>query len=157
MSSESVRLDVSYRQIVVHHRSLKAPFNDWSRGHVAQGFAWRPGSASFMTLNDGPHDVLIEQAEHAGELHPDAVRATEVPFALTADEGIQVASVADSFQVSLAPGQYSLRCEFLTPSPSQRDRVRLLFVNSDAQTFRILKADAELTPPMPLLTAADPA
>jgi Competence protein J (ComJ) len=38
---------VGYSQLSVFDPSLSEPFNNWTPGHVAQGFAWRPGSASF--------------------------------------------------------------------------------------------------------------
>jgi hypothetical protein len=41
---------VGYSQLSVFDPSLSEPFNNWTPGHVAQGFAWRPGSASFKTL-----------------------------------------------------------------------------------------------------------
>jgi hypothetical protein len=41
---------VGYSQLSVFDPSLSEPFNNWTPGHVVQGFAWRPGSASFKTL-----------------------------------------------------------------------------------------------------------
>ena len=44
-------VEISHAQLAVFDSTLTAPFNDWTDDHVKQGFAWRPGSVSFMTLD----------------------------------------------------------------------------------------------------------
>ena len=49
---------VSYSQLSVFDPTLSEPVNNWTSGHVAQGFAWRPGSVSFKSLSEsGTHNV----------------------------------------------------------------------------------------------------
>jgi Competence protein J (ComJ) len=159
MTSElaSISLDVSFGQIAVFASTLESPFNDWTDKHVAQGFAWRPGSVSFRTLEqDGPHSVTVVVVEHVGPVSADAVRAIDVPFDVPAHEMLEIASISESAQVSIPAGRHLLRCEFL-PVHGNTAPVRLTFGTKDDAHFRIALADAELSQDGELLTTAEPA
>lgn len=151
-------LNVSYAQFAVFASSLRHPFNDWTDRHVMQGFAWRPGSVSFRSMVDtGPHEIEINVVNHMEALHPDAVRAVEVPFEVPADGKIEVGSITETVDVSVPPGIFLLRCEFLSTSNTGVERVRLTFADGDAPRFAVVRADPELSLGGPLLTTAQPA
>jgi hypothetical protein len=153
----SVSFDVSYGQFGLFASSLKQPFNDWTEQHVSQGFAWRPGSVSFRTLLEaGPHSIEINLVEHAGIIDPMAVRAIEVPFEVPADGALGVGSITDTVPISLPPGSFLLRCEFLRASDAEPVKVRLTFAK-DEPRFAVVRADPELSIGGQLLTSAQPA
>ena len=158
MSSETVTVEVTYCQIAIFSSALKQPFNDWTDRHVAQGFAWRPGSVSFRTLVEaGPHSVEIAVVEHASAVSADAVRAIEVPFEVPADGAIEVASISDSVPLSLPAGPALLRCEFLGHLGTGMERVRFVFARGDAPRFALVRANESLAAEGGLLTTAHPA
>jgi hypothetical protein len=153
-----VSVEVSYGQLAVFASSLKQPFNDWTDRHVAQGFAWRPGSVSFRSMVEaGQHSVEIDVANQVGAVHHDAVRAVEVPFEVPADGAVEVGSIADTVPLSLPAGSFLLRCEFLRPAGTAGERVRLTFAKKDAPRFAVVRADPELSIDGELLTTAQPA
>ncbi|MCL4799154.1 MAG: hypothetical protein KJ025_06175 [Burkholderiales bacterium] len=154
----AVAVDVSYSQLAVFPSALDQPFNDWTDQHVAQGFSWRPGTVSFRTLAEaGPHSVEIEVVEHTGSASKDAVRAIEVPFEVPANGAVEVGSISDSTAVTLPPGRFLLRCEFLGLGVDDGQRVRLIFAKSDVPRFAVVRADEALSVSTPLLTTAQPA
>lgn len=154
----TIKFEVSYSQLAVFASALLQPFNDWSDRHVAQGFAWRPGSVSFRTLSEtGLHVVEIDLVDHAGAVHPDAVRAIEVPFDMPADGEIEIGSIAETVPLTLPGGSFLLRCEFMGSIDVGEERVRLTFARKDASGFAVIRADSELSPDELLLTTAEPA
>jgi len=155
VTSWSIRLDVSFGQLAVFAKALRDPFNDWTDKHVSQGFAWRPGSVSFRTMvEDGRHSVEIEVVPHAGMVSADALRVIEVPFDVPADGSIEVASISDSVPVSVGPGHYLLRCEFLPAAGSGEERARLCFARNAPSRFAVVRADGLLSLDGELLTTA---
>lgn len=154
----TVDLDISYGQLVVFASSLKQPFNDWTDQHVSQGFAWRPGSVSFRSLVEaGRHSIEIDVANHAGAVHPDAVRVIEVPFEIPTDGAVEVGSIAETVPLSLPAGSFLLRCEFLQPAGTAGGHVRLTFSKKHPPRFAVVRADPELSADGELLTSAQPA
>ncbi len=153
-----IRFDVSYAQLAVFASALAQPFNDWTDQHVAQGFAWRPGSVSFRTMSeDSLHVVDIEVVDRLGVVHPEAVRAWEVPFEVPVDGAIEVGSIAGTVPVALPPGLFLLRCEFLRSTADDGERVRLTFAQKDQPRFSVVRADPDLAALGELLTTAEPA
>ena len=145
--TSTVHFEVSHAQLAVFASVLPQPFNDWSERHVRQGFSWRPGSVSFRTVAEsGPHSVEIQVVDHAAALHPDAVRAVKVPFQVE-DGAVEVGCIAETVPLSLPPGSFLLRCEFLQPADRHGARVRLVFARKDAPCFAILRADPALSVP----------
>jgi hypothetical protein len=156
--ANTIRFEVLYSQLAVFASALSHPYNDWTDKHVAQGFAWRPRSVSFRTiLEAGPHIVDVDVVDHLGVVHPDAVRAVEVPFDVPDDGAIEIGSIAETVAVSLPSGAYLLRCEFLRSTGDDEARVRLTFATKDAYLFSVVRADQELKVPSELLTTAEPA
>jgi hypothetical protein len=156
--TSTIKFEVSYSQLAVFASALTQPFNDWSDRHVAQGFAWRPGSISFRTLSEvGMHVVDIDIVDHAGAVHPDAVRAIDVPFDVPADGAIEIGSITETVPLSLPVGTFLLRCEFRRSNTVGEERVRLIFARRDAPRFAVVRADPELSPGEVLLTTAEPA
>lgn len=158
MAFSTATVEVTFGQVAVFASALQQPFNDWTDGHVAQGFAWRPGSVSFRTLVEaGPHSIEICVADHAGLVSADAARAIEVPFEVPADGAIEVGSISDSVSLSLPAGVFLLRCEFLRPDHNGKARARLVFARKDAPRFAIVRADESLSTDGELLTTAQAA
>lgn len=154
----TITVEVSYGQLAICASVLLQPFNDWTDKHVAQGFAWRPGSVSFRTMVEvGAHSVEIELAEHVGALHPDVVRAIEVPFEVPADGAIEIGSISHMVPLTMPVGTYLLRCEFLQRTSVLGERVRLVFATKDALHFAIARADDSLSSDGELLTTAQAA
>lgn len=154
----TIRFEVSYSQLAVFASALSQPFNDWTDQHIAQGFAWRPGSVSFRTMSEASlHLVDIEVVDRLGAVRPDAVRAVEVPFEVPADGAIEIGSIAETLPVTLPAGSFLLRCEFLRSTEDGGERVRLTFAKEDAPRFSVVRADSELTICGGLLTTAEPA
>src|ERR1700743_191003 len=92
-------LDITYSQVAVFHPSLKQPFNIWTDRHVAQGFAWRPGSVSFSTIDEGGvHTIRVSVISSFVEISPAAIRVIEVPFRVPSDGSVEIASISDSQQ-----------------------------------------------------------
>jgi hypothetical protein len=156
--ASKVGVEISYGQLTVFASSLQHPFNDWTDQHVAQGFAWRPGSVSFRSMVEaGQHSVEIDVVNRVGAIHPDAVRALEVPFEVPTDGAVEVGSIAETVSLSLPAGSFLLRCEFLRPADTAGERVRLTFAKKDVLRFAIVHADSELSIDGELLTMAQPA
>lgn len=153
-----IRFEVSYRQLSVFASSLSQPFNDWTDQHVAQGFAWRPGSVSFRTMSEvGTHIVDVEVVDRLNAVHPDTLRAIEVPFEVPPDGEIEIGSISETVPLTLPPGSFVLRCEFLRSASEDGDRVRLIFAKRETPRFAVIRADQELAVSKELLTTAEPA
>jgi hypothetical protein len=149
----SFQVFVSYSQLSVFDPSLSEPFNNWTPGHVAQGFAWRPGSASFKTLSEsGTHNVELLSDGNEIPVSLKAIRIVEVPFLVPSNGSSDVASISDGHRLRLPPGPYQLRFEALPGS-----EIRLVFANCRKPRFTVLRADADLAPTIPLLETAKPA
>jgi hypothetical protein len=152
----SIPLSVSYCQIAVFESSLERPFNVWTDKHVKQGFAWRPESVSFRTVEEAGRHVIDIVIGDVG-LSADAARIIQVPFEVPPSGSIEVASISDSVSQILPPGRYALRFECF---PSTRDvgpRVRLVFMKINDLLFAIVRADADLAAVDDLLLTASPA
>ena len=158
MLQDKFSLYVSYGQIVIFARDVRNPFNDWSERHVAQGFAWRPGSVSFRTLvESAEHSVEVEVVDHAFPVATSVIRAIEVPFRVPASGKLEVASVSDSVLIDVPAGSYSLRCELFGIEKQSHYRVHLLFSKDDTPRFVVIRSDGEVVAETELLTSAQPA
>lgn len=158
MITASFVLDVSYSQIVIFPKSMENPYNHWTQRHSDQGFAWRPGCVAFGALTEGgSHLVEVSVVDHAGDVAGDVIRAIEVPFEVPVDDDIEVSGVSGLAFVSVPPGGYLLRCEFLPPAGDDEGRVRLIFARKDKPRFAVVRADEEISIGDGLLTTAEPA
>jgi hypothetical protein len=158
MAATSFSLYVLYSQLCIFWSSLPQPFNNWLQAHVDQGFAWRPGSVSFRTLDEeGAHNVELVVAKQATEVSKDAIRVIEVPFDVPTDGEIEIASISESVPISLAAGGYTLRCEFFEKLADGVLPVRLVFTLSSSRDFKVIRADEMLIVPSSLVMDATPA
>ncbi len=146
---------ISYSQIAVFPGQLEQPFNDWTREHVKQGFAWRPESVSFATLTESGNAQISWDLKSEFRLRPDTVRAIQVPF-FVPDGSIEIASISDGQEIPFERGQYLLVFE----TGLNDDGTMwccFSFVKSPSATAAILKLDKDIVPPSPLLMEATPA
>ena len=158
MAAASFFLDVSYSQVAVFDSALEHPFNLWTERHVRQGFAWRPGSVSFATLEEaGQHTVDIDIVSDDVPLSPEAIRIIQTPFEVPQSGSIEIASISDNVPLQLASGAYVLRFEDFPARDGCQPRIRFVFVRSEKPSFKILRADPELSAGSDLLLSATPA
>lgn len=119
------------------------------------------GSVSFGALSDSTCEVLVRTADQVEE-KDEALRSIVVPFTVR-DATIKVASVLSvELQYEIPQNCYELvfhaiPLEEATDSGLFRVRYELVFVPSESPQARILKQDAELSPPDPLVMDAEPA
>ncbi len=157
MTVTSTQLFVTHGQVAVFDSALEQPFNDWDDAHFKQGFSWRPGSVSFLTLDEGgKFTVEIAIAKSIG-ISPEAIRVIETPFEVPASGSIEIASISGSVPLTVPPGMYSLRYECFPISDNSEGKVRFVFTRTDSPSFKILRADAAITAGEHLLTSASPA
>lgn len=130
------RINVSYGQLCVFDPALDKPFNDWTREHVKQGFAYRPGSVSFATGQDGEGVVVIRRAEQPPSLHQANV-AIVVPFDVEAPGRVEVGSISSSVVMEVGTGQFALY--FVDHGGGATPNFELVFVPDDAAAPAVLK------------------
>jgi hypothetical protein len=151
-------VEVSYAQLAVFDSTLAAPFNDWTDDHVNQGFAWRPGSVSFSTL-DSAGAVLVEvfRSRTLDESKSGAERIIAVPFRVPEHGNIEVASISGGLPLQIPPGEYELTFEH-GRRPDQGMWANLYFTSAPAPALpRVVRADAALVPPAVFVMTAEPA
>ena len=154
MAPIKFELFTSYSQVSVFTAGLDQPFNDWEPQHVEQGFAWRPGSVSFATLEEAGVLHCEAVVADAWRQHPEAERVIRVPFAVVGDS-VEIASISDGAVFALgAVGPCQL--VFETWVDRQADmQARLTFVpHHGSVPPAILKADSALRPPAALRMTA---
>src|ERR1041384_2036552 len=143
-------LYISNSQLCIFDSSVQTPFNDWTEEHVKQGFSWRPGAVSFGTLEEsGPIEVTVEIKEQIN-LRASTVRAIQVPFTVTENGGVEVATITDSKQLKINPGEYSLVFE-VGLEEDHNMWCCFTFLTNPSKEAKILIADDELSPPERLL------
>ncbi len=146
MATTSFLLDVSHSQVAVFDSGLEEPFNGWTERHVNQGFSWRPGSVSFVTIEEaGRHSVSLDVVSGNVGVSPEAIRVIQTPFEVRQTGAIEVASVSDSIPFSLPPGTYALRFEYFCASAVSDPGIRFTFIKTDSPSFKILRADSDLS------------
>jgi hypothetical protein len=151
-------VEVSCAQLAVFDPTLAAPFNDWTDAHVNQGFAWRPGSVSFRTL-DAAGSILVEvfRTRTLNESTSAAERIIAVPFTVTEHGNIEVASIAGGVALELPAGEYELIFEH-GRRPGQGAWANLYFTSVPTPARpHVIRADAELALPAVLIMTAEPA
>lgn len=146
---EIFRLFVTYSQIAVFNSDLEVQTNDWKDVHVAQGFAWRPGSVSFGTLVDSyPLYVEVQQATGV-ELRPETVRAIVVPFFVSPAGHVGLSDMGNDVSTAIPPGPYALVFEtgYVSNDIEDGTWVRLSFIPQSNVEPAILRVDEGLNPP----------
>ena len=157
--SEVYGFFIFYSQLIVSDEAIAPVPNDWSARHVAQGFAWRPGTVAFGTLGD-VGDLRVE-VRVAGdpEALPDAARAIVVPFSVSPPGHVTLSDCVNEETVGVPAGEDALFFEIggLKEERGQEaEWCRLSFVPGGDVQPEILRADAELSPQYPLLMEPDP-
>ena len=151
-------LDVSYAQLAVFDSSIVSPFNDWTQAHVDQGFAWRPGSVSFGTLDtSGPLRLEVFRSRELVESASHSQRIIRVPFAVPEHGKLEVGSIGSSAILEVPCGQYEMTFEHGIDAAGQMWANLYFRACQDETPPRILRADKDLRPPEPLLMTAEPA
>ena len=147
-------LYISYSQIAIFQADLERPYNDWSTDHVLQGFAWRPQSVSFGTLEeDGDLRLSIEIKQTFSVIKDGTIRAIRVPFTV---KGItEIASISDGFKIQVPDGDYSLYFE--TGRDMNGMWGLLTFVEEYNSEAAILLCGGQIKPGKKLLMTANPA
>ncbi|MBC8164065.1 MAG: competence protein [Roseiflexaceae bacterium] len=153
---EAVELNITYLQFGVFDPYLIRPFNNWEPRHVAQGFVWRPGSVSYLTLDDGAVLSVTIKSSPVVQVGRDCIRAIVVPFQVPSSGLIELASITESVQVQLASGNYALLCE-LGCADDKHHWCRLTFTPQLVYEATVLLADNSLLPTYPLLMEAEAA
>jgi hypothetical protein len=150
-------LFVCYSQVAVFTAGLDQPFNDWEQEHVAQGFAWRDGSVSFATLDEGGTLHCEAKVADTWQPHSQAQRAIRVPFSVPG-VSVEIASISDGVAFEVGPLRPSVLF-FETWIDSQSGmHARFTFVPQEGVVSpAILMADKNLHPPQPLRMGAKPA
>ena len=152
---EIYNFDIFYHQLIIFDESTAPVPNDWGEQHVAQGFAWRPGTVSFATLGDlGDLRVEVHIADDLDVL-PDSVRAIVVPFAVSPPGRVGLSDTVNELTTRVSPGEYALLCEIGYLS-EEAEWCRLTFVLSRDTQPEVLRADKLMSPEHPLLMEADP-
>lgn len=157
MTMTTFQVNVSYSQIAVFLEGMEQPFNDWTDKHVEQGFAWRPGSVSFRTLDEAGAMEVTTDIPSGYQNNSEATRIIAVPFRVPSDTRVEVASIADNRPLDIPPGEYRLIFENGREAASAM-WCRLMFERVDEPVSpEVLRADDALSPSEPLLMHADPA
>jgi hypothetical protein len=158
MNLRSLSVFVTYSQVAVFQASLENPFNFWTSSHVDQGFAWRAGSASFQTIEEGgTHAIDVVVDADAAEISSEATRVIEVPFEVPDDGAVLIGSISEEVSISIRPGSYALRFEYIPSKDGSDPTIRLVFIPSGEAKFQIVRVDSKLRPPDQLVVTADPA
>jgi hypothetical protein len=152
----SFQIYISYSQITVCRSGLESPFNNWAPAHVDQGFAWRPESVSFKTLNETGIAAVSVAIENHFNLRPDSIRAIQVPFTIPMGANVEIASITESKEFKIEPGEYALIFEI---GLAKEDTMwcRFTFQRSKVATFKIVLADPGLIVRHKLELMAEPA
>lgn len=143
MANLTLQMYLSYSTISIFRSSLDVVFNEWSGRDYSQGFSWKDGSVSFLTMTgDCVHNIHVFLNEPIPEINENVIRAIKVPF--EAIEGaIEVASISGSTPLEVEPGKYSLQIEFLQIKAGKVPEINIR-LNRGISDFSILKADEEL-------------
>ncbi len=139
-------LTVLYTQVVVHVAGLDRPGLLWTDDHVAQGFAWAEGIASFgVPDHDGECELQVETAE-AVSVDPQALWALRVPFRVPSTTPLQIGTITDMRPVTVPPHEYSLVFQaFAGRTEAIAYILRMSFAKDAHPDFEILKKGDGLT------------
>ena len=149
-------LDLSYRQVSIFNYGLENPFSDWTKKHIEQGFTYRPGSIGIMTFSQS--GLLKTGVDFSEEVKSESERILVLPFNVSGNSGIEVATITAGFQVEIDDGEYSLMIQ-LGRLDESTDWIWFSFVQPTKldSSPRFLKADLEITRRNDFLLSAYPA
>lgn len=148
---ETVKLFISYNQLSIFLSKMKNPFNDWTEKHVLQGFAWRKGSVSFATIQDGKKDVHLNFSK-SFSLHKSCLRAISMPFNVPLNDKVEIASISNGIQIELPHGEYQVVYQIV--KEGKKMFYDISFIQDGSLKPEILKKDDLLEPKATLLMTA---
>jgi hypothetical protein len=153
-------LFVSYAQVAVFPSSLERPFNYWTDRHVAQGFSWRSGSASFAVPDGGNCLVEILQSEQKTETVGEILREIWVPFDIV-DRQMTCGSITDEKEFCMPLGMHQLVFKCMRASEHTDSTfeyfLSFMFFRTEKPHFACPKFDKEAVPYDKFLLSAEPA
>lgn len=132
----SARINVSYGQLCVFDPTLDKPFNDWTEEHIRQGFAYRPGSVSFATEQDGEVVVAIRRADRPPSFQKANV-AIVVPFDVGEHGRVEVGSISSGMNFEVGAGRFALY--FVDRNGAASPNLELVFVAGADAAPAVLK------------------
>lgn len=121
-------IDVSHRQLAVFSPDLENPFNDWTNEAFRVGYSWRPECCSFVSDEDGAHQVDVIVDDTFPEPAPDAVRSIEVMLDISSIAELEVASISESRVMPFREGRYRVRSEYIPAASMTLPRFILALV-----------------------------
>lgn len=141
-------LTILYAQVVVHLSDTARPGLIWTDDHVAQGFAWSEGIASFgVPDHDGQSLVMVTLPE-AFSVSEDTLWAVQTPFAVSSAP-LQIGTIGDVRAVPVPLSSYNLVFEALPGSAAPGEDaayvLRLHFVRTTEPEFAIIRQGVELS------------
>lgn len=152
----SVRVPVFYSQLAVFAYGMSSPFNDWEEQHVRQGFTWREGSVSFAVpgfVSEVDLEVTLGRNTAPSR---SMRRAIVVPFHVAGGCGVEVGSIAQTFEVEIPDGEYGLLFELAYEHGSDLAGARFSFAEK-CDAPRIIENDSTLSAVGGFLMRASPA
>jgi hypothetical protein len=151
-------MDFSYGQFMVFDQAVHLPGTEWSDRHFSQGFTRQKQNVSFRTLLDhGPADLRVftvalnEPPDEAYE------RIIRVPFE-TASGTVLIEApdeTGSGRSVRFPPGHYALTSAQALDGDGERIDLFFERLSEPLLTSKIILADAELSPELPLLETAE--
>lgn len=106
---------ILYGQVQVFRAGLSNPGSMWSDEHVAQGFAWRPGTVSFgVPDHDGECLLRARVIDGPFRLDDGALWAVAVPFRSTG--AVEVGGILSTHTLEVPAGAYRLAFQALPGS-----------------------------------------
>ena len=134
---------ILYTQVLVQTENHVVAGLLWTDEHVAQGFAWSDGLVSFgVPDHDGECRIQVE-VSHGAVPDPQALWAVQVPFHVTGP--LQVGAIFDLRSVVVPNGSYNLTWQAFSGGSDYAYTLRLIFSQSAAPEFRILKTGGDIT------------
>lgn len=149
-------LELSWSQVSLFDASLTDPFNDWTEGHLMQGFCWRPGSVSFkLPTRAGGLDVTVDFIDSL-RLMSEARWAIVVPFH-TWGGVIEVSTMSQSELIEIPSGRFALLYQTGIRDGHAWAHFGLLALNGTEIEPRVLRGDDVVLADAPILMEAEPA
>lgn len=149
-------LELSWSQVSLFDANLTDPFNDWSEGHLNQGFSWRPGSVSFkLPTRTGGLEVTVDFIDSLN-LMSEARWAIVVPFHTWAGV-IEISTMSQSELVEIPAGRFALLYQTGIRDGRAWAHFGLLALNGTEIEPRVLRGDDVVLADAPILMEAEPA
>lgn len=135
-------------------RRKNCDFNEWDSVHNNQGFCWREGSAEFILLSDVISFEVCIRIEDKIIINEKASRIISVPFEVTEEE-TYFWNMWQCWPLNLEKGKYDLVYSGIPEEKNNgTERCEIMFVKNSNPVPKIIKADDQLKPSLPLKMTA---